>query len=189
MVDEQEHDPFAQDGDWGDEDEVPVRSTGRFVTQIILFVAAILFFLWLVNVLSSDPIWPGFADSLSEGGWIGLLLSLLFIDLLVVIMLLRPRWMQRAIDGGPIFDADPLYMVGCPACGTTFDRRHHEIDEEHEKRFACPNCGREGHLKSMRKKRVHVEDHWCTSCDKHYKVYQNHSQCPHCSEDQHHPLA
>lgn len=189
MVGQHEHEPDVQGDDWEDEDAVPVRSIGRFATQIALLVVGVLLFLWLVNILSSDPVWPSFAGSISEGAWIAILLILLIIDLIVVILLLQPVWVQRALDGAPLFDDDPLYMVGCPGCGTTFDRRHHEIDEPHEKRFQCPNCARIGELRSMKRKKAHVEDHWCTQCDKHYQVYQDHSECPHCHTAQEHPLA
>lgn len=188
MVDQQEHDPFIEDDDWEDDDAVPVRSTGRFVTQIILLLIGVGLFLWLVNILGDGDVWPGVVDWMSRGAWIAVLLILLVILLIVVILLLKPAWVTRALDGRPIFDDDPLYMVGCPGCGTTFDRRHHEIDEPHEKRFQCPNCNRVGELRSMKKRRAHVEDHWCTQCDKHYTVYQDHSECPHCHAAQEHPL-
>lgn len=184
MGDEYEHSP-TQEG-WEDEDVVVQRSLTYVIAQIVLLMFGFTFFLWLVNVLSDDPIVPGLVDNLSEGAWIAILLLLLAIVLLMVIILLRPKWVQRLLRRTSVFDDDPVYMVGCPGCGTTFDRRHHEIDEPHEKRFQCPNCARVGELKSMRRKKATVDDHWCTDCDKHYKVYQDESECPHCHKPQQH---
>lgn len=167
----------------------PVQSLKRLVGQTVLFFVALLLFLWLVNILSEDPILDGMANWMGRGAWIALLIVLLVIDLVAVILLLRPVYIERIQSGASPFDADPLYMVGCGACGTTFDRRHHEVDEPHEKRFQCPNCGRIGELRTMKKRRAVVSDHWCTSCDQHYKVYQNHSECPHCHSAQNHALA
>lgn len=178
----EQNDPF------GHEEPRQVRSTGRLVGQLILLAVAVLLFLWLINVLADDPVWPDAVDAIAQGGWIAILLILLVIDLIVVIILLRPAFVERIASGASPFDEDPLYMVGCKACGTTFDRRHHEIDEPHEKRFSCPNCGRVGELRSMRKQKSTVDDHWCTNCDKHYAVYQEHSECPHCHAEQTHPL-
>lgn len=180
---ESHQDPFG-----AEDDALETRSAGRLVGQIVLLAVAVLLFLWLINVLSDDPVWPDAVDGIARGGWIAILLILLVIDLVAVILLLRPVMVERLLSGASPFDDDPLYMVGCKACGTTFDRRHHEIDEPHEKRFACPNCNRIGELRTMRKRKGHVEDHWCNNCDKHYKIYQDHSECPHCHAAQEHPL-
>lgn len=193
MDDEDWQDSFGDEEPtdaWGDGDETPrVRSGARLGVQIGLFVVAALLLVWLGNVLADSPFWSGAVDWLSKGWWIGILLTLLVVLLVVEILLLRPAVVQRALDGHPLFDDDPLFMVGCPGCGTTFDRRHHEIDEPHEQRFACPNCGRQGHIKSLKQRRASVDDHWCTSCGKHYTVFQDHSECPHCRTPQEHALA
>lgn len=76
-------------------------------------------------------------------------------------------------------------MLGCPDCGTVFLKRAHEIDEEHERDFPCPNCGTGGHFEpGAHQVTAQVIEHTCTSCGYDYEAYQEHHKCPSCHAEQ-----
>lgn len=175
-------DGAAQAGD----QERMTQSGSRLAVQAVLGLLAVLLLLWLANIVTQyeDPVLAGLAGSVSQDGWIGITVFLLIVILAVEILLLVPGMARRA-GGAPVAYAEPVeeervYMIGCSGCGTVFDRREHEIDEAHERRFECPNCGRTGEIRDYDEHLHDIAMDTCNACGTRYQRFKDVAECPNC---------
>lgn len=170
----------------------PYRPSGRRLALMGVFaVVAVAAFilLWDVRfngVEGGDPVFGGLTDAMSRTAWTVLLLAFEAIAFtgVLLLLLIRPRsdtWTadEWASDPGAP-GSDTRIQIGCPGCGTVFEKQSTDVDEPHEQDFRCPNCGRAGRLRMGLHKSVSVRDAVCTSCGRDFKAYRGTAECPHC---------
>jgi len=168
-------------------------SGARVAGAIALAVVAIVCFVLLADVRLSydDPVFDGITQETTRKGWTVLLLAYEAIALVGILLLLLVRrrgsgtWSPQewtsaeAVEGG-----GRRVQIGCPGCGTVFEKPLTEVDEPHEQDFRCPNCGRAGRLRLGLHKSVQVRDAACANCGRDFRSYRQGAECPHCHAPQ-----
>lgn len=164
----------------------PFRPSGaRLALMAFLAVVAILAFLVLADVrLNPGDVWiEGVSDAASRSTMTTTLLVVEAIAFLGVLLLLLVR-PAPPMDDAPWTSTggvgDSVIQIGCPGCGTVFEKPYHDVDEPHEQSFRCPNCGRAGHLKMELHKQVPMHSTVCASCSNEFVSYRPGAECPRC---------
>lgn len=168
--------------------------SGRRLGVMVGFaVVAILAFALLADVRLSydDPLFDGLTPNLARFTWTLVLLAVeaFCVVMLVILLLVRPApgrasadsadlWTVDNAEPGPVDDT--RVQIGCPGCGTIFIKPLVDVDEPHEQDFACPNCGRPGHLRLGLHKSAHLRTLACTQCNAEFTAYREGAECPHC---------
>lgn len=172
------------------------RPSGRRVTVMAVFAAVALVafvLLWDVRFnhpqVGGDPVFP-WTDDFQRLSWTVLLLGLeaLCGVAILLLLLIHPRareegeWMAEDWTSAPAGaqPADSMLQIGCPGCGTVFEKPTTDVDEPHEQDFRCPNCGRAGHLRMGLHRAVDLRDLTCVSCGSAFQAYRTSAECPHC---------
>lgn len=157
-----------------------------------------------------DPIGGGLTTAFGQDVWTAILLVVLLAILVVQIILLgggrsrtwstadgeammaEPVWEESVEMANPSAVAPaatwtaapvepaPEVQIGCTGCGTIFEKIYTDIDEEHERVFACPNCGRQGFLKTYEVKQAPIRNVVCHTCGREYRKYRETAECRHC---------
>lgn len=176
------------------EDAGRYRPTGvRLAVMGLFAILAIASLVILADVrLNEGGLWfEGVSGIANERGMTILLLSAEAFALAAVLMLLliRPRPPEPVDDwvstgGVHVGGDDTRVQIGCPGCGTVFEKPLTDVDEPHEQDFRCPNCGRQGRLGQAPTRRVDVRERACVDCGRTFKAYQDAAECPHCHAPQ-----
>ncbi len=161
------------------------------IAALCLLAILAFFVLWDVRLNDGDWWFDGLSDALSRSGMTALLLSIEGVALLAILLLLvipgpAPAYPEPWVStGGARVGGDPSRLqIGCPGCGTVFEKPYMDVDEPHEQTFRCPNCGRQGHLNLALHKPVEVKPTVCASCGAEFKSYRKTAECPHCHTPQ-----
>lgn len=154
----------------------------RLAVQVVLALLAVLLLLWLANIVVQydDAVLSGLAEAVSQDGWIGITIFLLIVILAIEVLLLVPGIAQRMPEPMASFFSPPEYeyLMGCSGCGTVFDRREEELEDD---RFACPHCGREGELQDREPHPTHdIASDTCKECGTEYQKFRDVAECPAC---------
>lgn len=172
------------------------RPSGRRIAlMVVLAVIAVASFVLLWDVRfnhpdlgpGSDPTFGRATEATSRLGMTYLLLSFegLALGGILLLLFIRPRarlegdtaaWAVQETDSG----AGGVIQIGCPGCGTVFEKPESDVDEPHEQEFRCPNCGRAGRLRLGVHKAVAIRSATCASCGRDFQVYRDTAECPHC---------
>lgn len=163
-------------------------SGGRLALLGVFTVLAVLAFVVLADVRlnEGDPWFPGLSDA---AGRRDMTLVLLAIEALcfvaaLVLLLVRPRpppaeeW--TSTGGARVGGDGTRIQIGCPGCGTVFEKPLIDVDEPHEQTFRCPNCGRGGRLNMGLHKPVSMRPVVCVSCANEFTAYRPGAECPRC---------
>lgn len=158
----------------------------------VLALLALAAFLLLADVRFnySDPTLDGVTDAASRANMTAILIGVEAVCFLAVLLLLLidPFGGSRIIGpdeewtstGGTRVGGDDALTIGCPGCGTVFEKPYTDVDEPHEQDFRCPNCGRAGHLRMELRKPVHIRATTCGNCGREFQAYREGAECPHC---------
>lgn len=168
----------------------PDRPSGTKLAIIgLLAFVGLVSFLVLADVrLNQGDFWfEGLSDAASKSTMTWTLIGIeaaAFLGALVLLLLpgsARPQEDEWISTGGVRMGGDGTRIqIGCPGCGTVFEKPLIDVDEEHEQHFRCPNCGREGHLRMEVHKPVEIRKTVCSTCDKEFQSYRAGAECPHC---------
>lgn len=156
----------------------------------LLAVAALAFLAILADVrfnAQGDLWFDGVSDIANRKGMTILALAgeAIALAAMLLFLLIRPA-VRPAHDtwvstGGVRVGGDETRLqIGCPGCGTVFQKPLTDVDEPHEQEFRCPNCGRAGRLSMEARKQVEVRQATCVSCGQAFSTYRDTSECPHC---------
>ena len=170
----------------GDNAARPPLGSGTIVAIVLMAVLAAAAFIVLLDVRLNydDPILSGVTDFASRSTMTALSLSVEAVCFLAMALLvfLRPRQAPATSWGEALATAtlaDDL-QIGCPGCGTVFEKPLTSVDEPHEQSFRCPNCGRAGRLRMELRKPVHIRAATCGNCGSEFQTYREGAECPHC---------
>ena len=172
------------------------RPSGRRVALMAVFALlalAAFILLWDVRFnhpeVDGDPVFP-VTDDAQRISWTIILLSFeaMFGVAIVLLLLIHPR--AHTGSGWPAEDwttqaaaspaGDSTLQIGCPGCGTVFEKVATDVDEPHEQEFRCPNCGRAGRLRMGLHRSVDLRERTCASCARPFQAYRTDAECPHC---------
>lgn len=177
----------------------PYRPSGaRLALMGVLAFVAVAALLLLYDVrFNQDGLWFGAVSGLAaKSSMTALLLALEAMAFAGVLMLLvirpytaRPPPFEGWVStGGVHVDApatdNTIVQIGCPGCGTVFEKPLTSVDEPHEQGFRCPNCGRAGRLRMGLHKPVAIRQSTCGSCGQGFSAYRETAECPHCHAPQ-----
>ena len=164
-------------------------SKGRLAFMVILAFVAVVAFVILADVRlnEGDPILEGVSDAGTRDNMTTALLvveAFAFLGVLLL-LLLRPNPTRAGDDvwtstGGTTVGDGSLIQIGCPGCGTVFEKVYTDVDEPHEQNFRCPNCGRQGRLKMALHKPVSLRATVCSNCEFEFTAYRDGAECPRC---------
>jgi hypothetical protein len=163
-------------------------SKGRLALMVVLAVVAILAFLVLADVRLNpgDVVLEGVSDAQSRSTMTTILLVIEAVAFLAVLLLLliRPApvaaYEEPWTSTGGAAVGDAIIQIGCPGCGTVFEKGYTDVDEPHEQNFRCPNCGRAGRLKMELHKQVPMHKTVCPACSNEFISYRAGAECPRC---------
>lgn len=164
-------------------------SKGRLAFMVILAFVAVVAFVILADVRlnEGDPILEGVSDAGTRDNMTTALLVVEAFAFLGVLLLLLLRPNPTRVDsdvwtstGGTTVGDGSLIQIGCPGCGTVFEKVYTDVDEPHEQNFRCPNCGRQGRLKMALHKPVSLRATVCTNCEFEFTAYRDGAECPRC---------
>ncbi|MEK6975344.1 MAG: hypothetical protein AABY18_03270 [Candidatus Thermoplasmatota archaeon] len=158
----------------------------------LIAVAALVL---LYDVRFNEGAWwfEGVSNAASRSAMTLLLLALeaMAFTGVLFLLLIRPYRRSAALTeewtstGGALMEGDStVIQIGCPGCGTVFEKPLTSVDEPHEQDFRCPNCGRAGRLRMGLHKPVTIRDAACISCGQGFKAYRDTAECPHCHAPQ-----
>ena len=157
---------------------------GRVTAIVILALIAVAAFLLLVDVRINhdDPVVP-ITDAASRQSmtvfWLGVEL-LCFVAMILLVFVRAPSpevaWQRELAGASP----DDDIQIGCPGCGTVFEKPLTTVDEPHEQSFRCPNCGRAGNLRMELHKKVQLRQVACGACGNPFTAYRDGAECPAC---------
>jgi Zn finger protein HypA/HybF involved in hydrogenase expression len=167
----------------------PFRPSGaRLAWMGVCAVLAILAFVVLADVrLNEGDNWFGGLSDL--GTRKEMTICLLVIEavafaVILLLLLVHPRagpvddWVST---GGTRMGGDGTRVqIGCPGCGTVFEKPLTDVDEPHEQSFRCPNCGRGGRLNMGLHKGVQMREVTCSRCAHLFTAYREGAECPRC---------
>lgn len=173
------------------------RPSGRRVAlMVVLAIVALAAFVLLWDVRfnhpdlgpGSDPRFEPVTDATTRTGWTYLLLAFEGMALIGILLLLfiRPRGGTQTQTAGWEVEQSTdsaggrVIQIGCPGCGTVFEKPESDVDEPHEQEFRCPNCGRAGRLRMGVHKSVAIRGHTCSNCGREFQAYRDTAECPHC---------
>jgi Zn finger protein HypA/HybF involved in hydrogenase expression len=174
-------------------------SGGRLAAMVACAVVALAAFLLLWDVrfnhpdlgAGSDPVFGGITDAATRANWTIVLIAVeaMALAAILILLLIHPRGPSFADEAWPAEgwahgnappSAGKLIQIGCPGCGTVFEKVDTEVDEPHEQAFRCPNCGRAGHLRMGIHKVAAIRSLVCTNCSRGFEAYRDPAECPHC---------
>lgn len=169
----------------------PYRPSGARLGLMTGFaLLATISFVVLADVrLNEGDVWfAGVSDAASRSAMTLLLLAFEAIAFTGVLLLLLIRPYHRppmpeewTSTGGVHMGGDGTSIqIGCPGCGTVFEKPYQDVDEPHEQDFRCPNCGRAGRLRMGTHKPVQIRETVCANCGAGFKSYRDTAECPHC---------
>src|SRR5687768_7580191 len=113
------------------------QSKGRLAFMVILAFVAVLAFIVLADVRlnEGDPVLEGVSDAGSRSNMTLALLVVEGFAFLGVLLLLvvRPRTISDGdlwtSTGGALVGEGNLIQIGCPGCGTVFEKVYTDVDE------------------------------------------------------------
>lgn len=169
----------------------PNRLSATRMLAISLLAAAALAFLAIltdVRFNAPDELWfDGVSDIANRKGMTVLALAGEAIALAAMLLFLLIRAPAQPVDdawvstgGVRVGGNDTQLQIGCPGCGTVFQKPLTDVDEPHEQEFRCPNCGRAGRLSTEARKQVELRQATCVACGQSFTSYRDTSECPHC---------
>ena len=167
----------------------PFRPSGaRLAWMGVCAVLAIVAFVVLADVrLNEGDYWfGGLSDAASRKGMTILLVAVEAVAFVAVLLLLLVRPRAGPVDdwtstGGTRVGGDGTKIqIGCPGCGTVFEKLLIDVDEPHEQSFRCPNCGRGGRLNLGLHKGVQMRQVTCGNCANPFTAYRDGAECPRC---------
>src|SRR5688572_3456443 len=151
-------------------------------------VLAILAFVVLADVrLNEGDHWfDGLSDAGDRQDMTIILLAVEAVAFVAILLLLLVRPRAGPVDdwvstGGTHMGGDGTRIqIGCPGCGTVFEKPLVDVDEPHEQSFRCPNCGRGGRLNPGLHKGVQMREVTCVRCAHLFTAYREGAECPRC---------
>lgn len=171
-------------------------SAGRLTAMAGLTVLAIVSFVVLLDVRLNQGDWwfEGLSDAASRSTMSAILVILELASLVGIALLLfiHPRtnpweptsdWTTEMAESSAAASS-PAIQIGCPGCGTVFEKPYTDVDEPHEQSFRCPNCGRAGRLRMGLHKKVPMHSLTCRTCGRGFIAYRETAECPHCHAPQ-----